>query len=988
MANKQNSRSRKPGKKKSGKTKKQSKLNITLSKHWAYSESDLRADLLAFTDKLNSGDESLLRGLHFSPILDIPARLKLDECEEPNYLQDRHKAGLPDVLKNRYPDGLPASNSFVWWDRNSSVPISGPISNDFECQFTPALATVVGSQVRGGHARQVRPEPDFYGFHTIPWDTGDLQTPNEVPGIEFAIRVKRPESNPVLREVTYGSENPTLLINEALPDPQLDVGEEDKNKLRPSIWIDFATPQRAVGIEYGYQTIEGQEGHVIFPSGVKLIAYDEDKNMLDGPDGRALHSRGWIPAGNVLDHQSKLESAKFNNRIGVKDRQGRIRTIELRFDYDRYDTEDQHDMLLERNPQWDAGNKILEPQTIYRIWHEALPPAAVKQGIVVQEFHPPDPGNPDAPPATPAELTLPFRCNRALTMMRGFKLEFLDQEAHEIAELGAHLSGQTYFEVERGGNISINADGSLFTREPSASGGFGEGRIGGLPSFFGPGSPAYRVSIYYTVLAWDTDQVELYMGETQHRKYTNESDPVHRVILPDPCPASRKVGPWSANPYELCGPLFGGLQGFNFNPIETQEVDNFRLDVGAYPSRLNGINFSRDESLVWVFEPHFVGDDSDGHELGVRGTVLSGRSLRVIPDVEYEPEVIPYLASLYIGPRSSPEDFIIPWQRWRDWGRSWRWPETSRVDVAFLSVNFFSFHPDGPIRELEIELKGKYHDGSVVDWQLGGGMSVVTPPDSEETGKIFIGTPTFGGVRRKHTFARRRLVSSALEFDTLVGVRSTANRLGMIRNVGDSSALLTGFRKGTLPVDDLFDYIFYWNNELYSIDEMANFLPIQLQPGQTMLLSAYYTPTAVAGVSSDVLPNIGLLEVRTNAHNGPVYVSSIGVARPNPGGAWQPPLSLNFGTVPVGETKTLLAALVNTGHTPLIVNDFYLSDENKGFSFSLTPIGGIEADAVHLQVSYTGSTSDLRGVSTLLRADTNAGLIDLRLTAAAGPAPR
>jgi hypothetical protein len=99
------------------------------------------------------------------------------------------------------------------------------------------------------------------------------------------------------------------------------------------------------------------------------------------------------------------------NLVGVRHQGGAITSVELRFH--------------------DPENHILEPQIVFRIWHEPLPLSAVKQGTLATEggrgaFAPPSDRPvirlpPPPVPFGPDEIRLPFRCNRAVVMLRGFK---------------------------------------------------------------------------------------------------------------------------------------------------------------------------------------------------------------------------------------------------------------------------------------------------------------------------------------------------------------------------------------------------------------------------------------------------------------------------------------------------------------------------------------------------------------------------------------
>ncbi len=478
-------------------------------------------------------------------------------------------------LCNHY---LPA-NRFDWWD--AQVPNTDEIrirpgaetpQEALRDEFCSPFSTVVGADLG-----ELPPAP--YG-RTISWDDlPDDASPNAVPGIEFSVRKARPESVPVLRtlsvEVGRGRVDRKILIN------GVEAGyEPDPTRPRPSLFIDFAVPQRAVGLEFGFFVDdESADERVIDPGRVRLIAHDRDGVVL------LESSAGVTRTGN-------LEANTVFNVIGVRHQGGAIRSVELRFG--------------------GPDNPIQEPQIVSRIWHEPLPPAAVLQGTLALEGEPVrragpggrevEPGaRPDEPgfspdedesepgagaggrrgpayrlpppvdqqgqpiPFGPAQITLPFLCDRALAMMRGFKLQFLDQLPHEVHEIAAGLNNWSVFRVEPGGTITLDPSGWLLSDTRDA---------------FGYGVP-YRVLIYYTLLAWNADQMELYTSEVfdAQSNLTQDDLASGSIEKRDPCPVpdAERMG---ADPTAVCGPLFGGMQWFRFRTPRDQEYGQIFLATG------------------------------------------------------------------------------------------------------------------------------------------------------------------------------------------------------------------------------------------------------------------------------------------------------------------------------------------------------------------------------------------------------------------------
>ena len=497
---------------------------------------------------------------------------------------------------------LPA-NRFEWWgvSERGGVPRTGPIGfigsasgaarELFDAEFCSPLATVIGADLH-------LVEPLGAG-RAISWEAlPDGTSPNALPSIECSFRSVRPGSVPVVKDVEVllglGSRQRRKVAINGVEDGH----ELDPLQPRPSLFIDFFLPQRAVGLECGFLGADGRE---IDSRRVRLIARDSAGDVLVDSTGTDLFPVPW--AANAIFYL-----------IGVRHQGGAIRSIELRFG--------------------DPDQVVLEPQMIYRVWHEPLPPAAVTQGTAAVEFNPTVPagdGNgigvpPHDGPLGPITIRLPFACDRAVVMMRGFRMFFLDQHPHKVELMDAYISGPPRGDRSAG----------TFTTEPG-------GRItivpyGNMTSGDGTG---YRVLIYYLVLAWNSEQMEIFpVGGVQGDNPALRGLFSSQITLPDPCPPPRAECDF---PGSVLGPLSGSLQGFSLLARPAQEVELLGLHMGLAGGEecrepagggafVRVIPFTRPSlhrsasTIAWQFCTDFY--DVSGSYRAAQGTVLVGRSVR------------------------------------------------------------------------------------------------------------------------------------------------------------------------------------------------------------------------------------------------------------------------------------------------------------------------------------------------------------------------
>jgi hypothetical protein len=832
-------------------------------------------------------------------------------------------------------------NSFHYWDKFAStdplhefIDLAGPttfhaqfggIYKQFECFFNGPLAVVVG-----GAVNLVDPQ-----FTTISWD--GLASLLNVPGIQFSARRNSIDPNqasvPTLEQMQIPGVpgTPTVLVNEGF------AGMPP----RPALWLDFDRPQRAVGLEFGFKNLQGVPRDKLGRSVVVLTAFDRSDNVLTFADSNNQVRTISTDAATPLVQSVGVLSGSFANRIGVADWNGRISAVKLEF-----------------------GGDVVEPQVLLRVWHEAPLPAAVRQGFLVVD------SAPNLPPAPPAEpyprsMLLPALCDRALVMLRGFKFMFLDGNdhtglPHSLTSLGVGFTAPFDYTTDPGGAITLNPSGNLSTGEMV--------------------SPPTRILLYYTLLAWDSTQVELQTQNTSvFGANGNSGDNLNlHLQLPDnSCAESRPIPP------ELerirCGQLFGAPISFQFDTSEPKTITEIDLTTGhQFNGRLhrnveNGMN-----TIDWEVSPYLQLGGDGPFRFSFEGIVISGRSLRSGADHVVTPNDDRVSAGNFgsvglpvpsIGPRANADTWQIGWSGVRDFTIAWPVVDTPGdpqfftpdvpADVAFVSFGDWELRPGGAflskagtIRQLEVELRGERYDGRVVDWQAGLGISIETGNPGEE--HYAFAYETCGAVVRRTRFARAQLLAQGPSWAGISDTTVPCADVGSLINAGDAAVSITDIQRGG-PSDARFDYNFYYHGGVYSFDQLRALLPLRLRPAdEPVLIGGTFTAEFVSA-NAQVL-DLGYLFFQTNDLNQQsVTVTARGWI--NPGGAsgvWQPDF-IDFGNIPSGTSANATATLLSNGRSRLVISGFQPPSPQLGFTYDSPPAFLDPGQSVDIHFTYTNN---------------------------------
>lgn len=822
-----------------------------------------------------------------------------------------------------------------WWDKTPPEsgqikrPGNGLLDEVFlqQNEFCSSLATVVGSEF-GTFS------PDFPGY-TVPWDTGTPpvgSSPNETPGIEFAIRGALPASTTTLTRLQ-------LLIYGDLRDEVAVVldqgGLQAAAPSRISLFIDFVVLQRAVVVEYGYAPADGLPDSI--PGGaVQLLAFDRDGNLL--------------PAS--ASNSEMLEAKRLPHFLGARHSEGLIGTVELRLE-------------LPNNGQRDP--KELPRLLVRRIWHEALPPAAVKQGTIAADINPlpPDVRGPHLPPLPdeythlPDDLTFPFHCDRAVVMMRGFRIEFLDEASRPINAIEVGLDAPSVFAKGR----------DPLTFQPFGTIGIGT-----------PSPPGVRIYVYYLLVAWDSAQCEIFTAAPQggYSTYTGEHSGADlQIVVPDPFPAEL-AAPSGDDPSTSRGNLFVGLRKFSFAtppvssippaPAEIERIWLIAGQMGGGPCLVNPgdlyytgfpipdiliylgqaivgltgyvldtivkfpdlarVNEQFFSGIQWSVCTEVTGAVFDPNR-SVQGTLFTGRSLQL----GGFPEPVGISVETYHKQRPPPDPAEMP-TFFGPPGDTLPWP--IEADMAFPAMGFFFFEPKGRIRELEVEVYGASYDGQTAQWTIGGGIVTETIGSGQPGRRVMI-LPMFAGItRNRQATAVVRLSIRPAVFTGVVGLLTFApDHFGVMRNDSNVTIFLSGASVEGPNADEFLPQIDHRGTTL-NWTELANHPPLPLEPGEEIVVGGLFYPQAAAG-PDDPPRTAQLVTITSLSPRRPIRLT--GRTRPSEAHGTLLPRVISFGQVqqvPAGDVPTPArrnALVTATGQTPLFVQFPQIEDATLGFSF-------------------------------------------------------
>ena len=880
-------------------------------------------------------------------------------------------------------------NRFEWWQVRPDMPARGtghvlatgpmtqvpgePAALTFARHFWMSIAQVVGSD-----RDPLVPTPRA---RWVSWE-GGVESPNALDGAGFAVRATPDGVAPRLHEetiVTDFSIGPFTVLRAFAAD----------SGRAGSIWLDFITPQRVVGLEGGFLGNDHDEvaGHQFM-----LRAYDRDGGLLAESDGHYLQANldvAGAPA--TVDWRANQTS-----RIGVNDNAGRIAAVEF--------------ACLDPNFRPDQSLFVV------RVWSEPLPPAAVLQGVMWNA--PPGaerslgenalvntpgllhPNHPDLAAGhafwSGATIRLPFLCNRAVAFLRGFGLSRREPRAVKVASLGVGLNLAA---TESPDVVTLSGWGQLWAAEAE--------------------DDATVAVLYFTLVAWNDAEIDAVAGNARasgelRRGDTDVTTLALRGANPHPpLPAAAAAG---RAPVELFGPVFGAPRRLFIRLPRPCELQFLGVSLGATVEEvpgtvlrptgllflpapalksgavvIGGLGYSPDGREVVGAVDIDLHDTFDGDEQGhceLDVILVNGISVSATPGFSDSVR----LALRRVGRRrDEPNPFPIA---------SDAIPLEIDADVAAVALGLGWWQPEDEVVELDVEVRGDSFTNPALGLQLGGGVDIRGNGWEEHNPAPRLdvqGWPALLGLTRRVLRRRIAFATRTVRFRVAEGVTTDAEQVGALRN--DSNVPVTIWRVLQYPDARGPRLVAEHRGQPVPVETISATRPLTLAPGEVLAIGGSFSMIdgLVDRWAWQGQGGVYRLACLTNvAEASAVYVPlDVTVTAGNPyGGLW--PEVNDFGAVraPVAHPLRRSMLVTSDGQTPLLITALRFEPQVIAFAAEPQPMAGVfgsgpqRSFAFNVQVDPgTSFYVDVlfmppaaEDYATTLVAETNAGELRARIT--------
>lgn len=815
-----------------------------------------------------------------------------------------------------------SANRLAWWH---DVPTNtGPIANvtalggieAFDREFASSFALVTGGATDALASNDVAAQ-------RVPWSGARAFLERVPDSARFAVAV---ESLPLLDKARPSWEVLTLR-------PRVAGGGGSTRVLA----IDFAMPQRAVGLECGY----GSAAATALDAGSFVLrAYRRDGSLITMSDGQALLGVDW--------------RANEARRIGVRDRRAEIASVELHA----------------QDPGL-GGNDFL---FVLRVWSETLPPAAVTQGALfsgtadAMRAHMPT-RHPDFGPhlggqaafgagdttsigAHPGtlEVELPFGCTEAAVFLRGHKW-ILGGAAR------APIDPTKLKEIHAGVTCVVTGTGATRRARLTLAGGavFGED---------GERSDA-DVIAFFSLVAWHPERTHVVAspitGIATHPSPANLyfEAPNNAAIATPARPADTSASALFAAPHAMRWTFprpvepqrLGGGHGAFDGTLDDAPVvpaGNYQrplmlvqpisggsptlVDIESVHALVGGIGtlrpvglpipplgYSEDVARIRWFSAVDVSDTIDADERMTTlclGTALNGAGLDIAQFV-----LKGTLTIRNVPPRSEPSEAYHPS------------PLTYRLatDVAVPALGAWYAEPEDEVAALDIEIRGESYDGEFLVTRFGGGAPIDAPGTDDPACVPYFALPYAAGLRARHPTPRPSLAVRPVAFDWYDNTLALQPRVfGTIRNDGNVAVQLGGFALAGANAAE-FQVEVAIGPVVRSLVDLQAMPSLVLRPGEQITVGGRFFSSAAARAGAT---RVARLTAQTSRPASPsVAVDLVATGKAGNARGAVAPTRVTFGNVRTTDRFSSTPALPglrsllieSTGTTPLTIRSLAIS---------------------------------------------------------------
>ena len=730
------------------------------------------------------------------------------------------------------------------------------------------------------------------------WDARPVDSDaNLHPEIPFYFLSSEPGYRPLVvhRNIQSDDESGTLLSGRRPRNvvvlQAVEGQQPDPKRQRPSLYICFNEPQRAVGLSFGFDA-ESDSGVTIPSEYCRLIAYAAGgRRIAESSAGQLASGRQnvrVIPAGHGSVH------------IGVTSKDAEIDYVELEFSQ------------LNEGEEGGTPDFIPYAQLVSRVWLEPFPSCVVKQGSFDLT------GRSDTVTVARESISLPYHCDRAMVALRGFGLTLKDK-ALEIHRLGIGVGIDSYGEdtIRLAARVDLGAEEAV----------------------------EFTARVDYSIIAWDSLQMDI---STTSGTVFN-SDVASNIV--NPCAAEGvPCGQFSAflQSFKVSSDEDSEIEEFGINSLQPHPNGDGAHLTWEVQTTLEGGDI---ENLKTVFSGGIIGGESVsnpqligveiGQEevsgpVGLENLIITGstdfnQDARV--NFREDREFINFFSD------NRPHNVGI----------------AVHGDMCVASLKEFLFLPDDEIHHLDVEVIGSRFDGEQFFFKLGAGTSTDPDDhDDLFEWKATMQVVAFNKRRSKPKQIRvqdirfERATPGVISlFPDQIGLIINDGQDPLIitdihvEGVGADRFRLIGAVLPLFQATNIRNIGF--DPRSFHLEEFSHRRPVIIHSGEKLVIGG-----AVFPENSDDLSIRVVLSTNDAQHSTVVLEATADLVESQPE-AEPLPHSMDFGSITIGQSRAKNLLLASIGIDPLLVTSMGFDSASPVFKYELVnaqfdPAAGLQLE--------------------------------------------